>query len=95
MIYECTDCSHCADFNGGLRVFCLHPELSPDSVCGYQPVGDSDADNCHEFDADSAHWFTWSQLVDAEDYSKLKYNGEVTYEGMRSWCEREIAKRAW
>jgi hypothetical protein len=95
MIYECTDCKHCADFNGGYRLFCLCPSLPPESVCGYHPVGNNDALDCSGFDddVDYSHWFSWSQLDEAETYSR-KHHGEVTYAGIREWCELQLQASA-
>ena len=90
MIYECTDCEHCANFNGGFRVFCLHPGLIPQAVCDYHPVGNDDAYECGEFDDfNGSHRFTWEQLTEAESYSIKKYD-EVTYEGIREWCLKQL-----
>jgi len=89
MIYECTDCKHCADFDFGFRVFCLHPDLPSDEVCKYHPVGHQDAENCKGFDEDEPHRFGWKELDNAERYSQDRY-GDVSYEGMREWCEDNL-----
>lgn len=87
MIYECTDCKYCADFDYGYRVFCLHPQLPPDEVCKYHPVGYGDAENCMKFDDDEPQRFSMKELEQAEKYSQDHY-GDVTYEGVRKWCEQ-------
>ena len=90
MIYECTDCAHCADFDFGFRVFCLHPDLPSDEVYKYSPLGDEDSDYCKGFDRDEPHYFTMKDFEEAEKYSDEKY-GDVTYEGVREWCEEREA----
>jgi len=94
MIYECTDCKLCADFSDGFRVFCLHPDLQPDEVLEYYPLGDNDAMwGCAGFEEGESHMFTWDDLGEAEDYSIDKH-GEVTYAGIREWCEKRLAEVA-
>lgn len=89
MIYECTDCKHCADFDFGFRVFCLHPDFPSDEVDKYHPVGNEDADYCkgfdNWFDENEPHQFSMKEFEDAERYSEEKY-GDVTYKGIREWC---------
>jgi hypothetical protein len=93
MIYECTDCEHCASFHAEFRVFCLHPDLPANEVCKYQPLGQKDAfDWCDGFSDGSPEYFSWDHLVEAESYSEEQH-GEVTYEGIREWCEKEVKKR--
>jgi len=90
MIYECTDCKHCANFHGGFRLFCLHPDLPPDAVCIYHPVGDGDAWNCEGFDDNgNVHHFSMEKLCQAEQYSQ-EHLGEVSYEGIRAWCDEVV-----
>jgi hypothetical protein len=94
MIYECTDCTHCADFEFGFRVICLEPTLPPDEVCKYFPVGDKDAENCNGFDDRQADdyctkVFFIEDFTAAEDYSTEVY-GEITYQGLREWIEKKI-----
>jgi hypothetical protein len=93
MIYECTDCKHCADFHDGFRVICLHPQLDPGEVEKYHPVGDGDAEECDGFEEEYiyAHQFTWDNFSEAETYSNEKYH-DVTYEGIREWCEIKLKK---
>lgn len=93
-IYECTDCKYCANFSFGYRVFCLHPDLPSDEVCKYAPVEDDNtADDCAFFDGEFNydHQFSMKELTDeAEPYSEVKHNGEVTYEGIREWCLQKV-----
>lgn len=89
MIYECMDCKHCADFADGFRIYCLHPELPPDDVLKYEPLGDKDAENCSGFEEGIPQWFPWKFIAEYEKYSMEKY-GDVTYEGAREWCEQTL-----
>lgn len=91
MIYECTNCKHCANFHDGFRVICLHPDLPPDEVCEYEPVGDRDASQCDEFIEEFiyAHDFSWDNFTEAEKYSEEKYR-DITYDGIREWCLEQI-----
>jgi hypothetical protein len=95
MIYECTDCRWCANFSDGFRVFCLHKNLPPQEVCKYYPVGEEDADRCWNFDENEYYQedFSWDDFTAAEKYSGEKYDGAVTYKGIREWCEQEIILR--
>ena len=96
MIYECTDCKYCANFHDGFRVFCLHPELESNSVCNYYPVGNKDACHCEGFveGTEPARRFSWKQLTQAENYSKEKKYGEVTYQGIREWCLKHLKENS-
>lgn len=87
-IYECTDCEHCASFDFGLRVFCLHPDLHADEVYNYEPVGDKSAHRCKGFDEGYPSEFSIEQLHEAEDYS-AELVGDFTYDGVRAWCLKE------
>ena len=94
MQYECMDCRWCANFNGGMRVICLHEEFPPSEVCKYLPVGDKDAYYCNGF---NESWnmqieFSEKDFTSAELYSEEKH-GEVTYSGIREWCELEIESK--
>jgi hypothetical protein len=91
MIYECTDCKYCANFNEGFRVICLSIQQPPNEVCKYFPVGDSPASSCKNFDdwVYDQHEFSWDDFSDAEKFSEEKY-GEITYRGIRDWCEQQI-----
>lgn len=91
MIYECTDCRHCASFSCGFRVICLHDDLDPAEVCNYFPVGEGDAGDCVHFEEDFPAAFSWSDLTTAEQYSEEKY-GEVTYQGIKEWCQEQERK---
>jgi hypothetical protein len=85
MIYECTDCSNCADFDSGYRVICLHPELQGNDVEKYFPVGNHDAEDCEYFDDGESPEFSTDEFMQAEKYSEEKY-GEIDYPGIREWC---------
>ena len=92
MIYECTDCKYCADFHSGYRLFCLHPDLPPDEVLKYFPLGKTDAEwGCDGFEEGEPHLFTWDGLGEAEEFSQQRYDGGITYLGMREWCEARLA----
>ena len=96
MIYECTDCDHCANFAYGLRVFCINDNLPPNEVCKYAPVHMNDAMDCPHFTLvfiSSDLTFTQSDLVEAERHSKATCNGEVTYEGIVDWVRKELKRR--
>jgi hypothetical protein len=89
--YECTDCKHCANFNNGDRVICMHPELSPDNVCYYLPVGYEDALNCGGFDEETGSMdFNAEDFRKAEEFSAEHYNGDIGYKGVREWVETQL-----
>lgn len=95
MLYECTDCKWCANFDSGMRIICLHKNLPPNEVCKYLSIGTEDASRCKGFDEDwyiDLHEFSSKDFTTAELYSEEKY-GEVTYAGIRDWCESEIELR--
>jgi len=87
MIYECTDCDNCANFNDGDRIFCMVPDLPPDEVCKYQFLGDKDASYCPHFkDQGCPHWFSQAQLKEAfavPDDKGMAYS----WGGVRKWLE--------
>jgi hypothetical protein len=94
MIHECTDCKHCADFDGGWRVICLEPGFPPEKVCDYFPVGDDDAFRCggfedREYDDMMKKDFTAKDWDAAEKYS-VEVFGEVEYKGIREWVEKRL-----
>lgn len=94
MIYECTDCKHCANFEDGFRVFCLHPDLPSDEVCKYHPVGNGDASRCSGFmeGYESGLNFSFDQFTEAEAYCEANFE-DVDYPGIRDWVEQERKKR--
>lgn len=95
MIYECIDCENCANFYGGFRLFCLHPELPPEEILKYQPLGDDDAYNCSGFDdVGYQRLFTYRELREAESYSKERHGG-VTYQGIRDWCNDRLISKSY
>jgi len=92
MINECTDCKHCADFHGGFRLFCTHPEKPADAVCDFFPVGNTDAFECSRFEEGIPHHYTWDQLGEAEAYSERFRHGQVTYGGIREWLDIRLGR---
>ena len=89
-IYECTDCTHCADFSYGDRVYCLHPDLPTNEVCLYSPVADNkNAENCVGFNEGDAHEFDWRDINKYEAYCTEK-DGNVVYDRVREWIEQQI-----
>jgi hypothetical protein len=92
MIYECTDCKWCANFDSGFRVICLHELLPPNEVCKYYPVGDEDAERCSQFYDGSSQDFWMDDFGKAEKLSEGKY-GEITYQGIRDWCNEQLKIR--
>jgi hypothetical protein len=91
MIYECTDCKWCANFSEGFRIFCLNKELPSEEVCKYYPVGEEDAERCNQFDDNTYYQveFSSEDFGKAEKFSEEKYQ-DVTYKGVREWCEEQI-----
>lgn len=90
MIMECTDCKWCANFEFGWRVFCLHPELPPNEVMNYFPVGDENAEKCEIGFEESASIDFWgNDFPEASKFSEDKYQ-DVTYQGIREWCEMKM-----
>ena len=87
MIYECTDCEHCADFVGGFRIFCMAKGLPPEEVCNYQFLGERDAEECPEFRHGPSQWFGNGQLDEALD-TPDETGQTQTYAGVRLWVER-------
>lgn len=89
MIYECTDCKHCANFSDGFRVFCMHPDLPPDKVCEYHPVGDGDASDCVGFQEgnDPALDFSWDDFGEAEQ-DCIDKGLDIDYVNIRKWIEQ-------
>jgi hypothetical protein len=92
MKYECTDCCNCANFSDGFRIYCLSKILPPDEVLLYLPVGDRDAYNCKDFDEGDSIDFVWEDMDKYEKWCDEVY-GELTYKGIREWCEKELHKR--
>jgi len=92
MIAECTDCKWCADFENGYRIFCLNPNLPPDEVLKYQPLFDRDASYCKEFYESESFEFIQRDFSEAEDWCDKIYK-DVTYKGIREWCEMKIKER--
>jgi hypothetical protein len=93
MIYECTDCEHCANFNFGFRVFCMHPDFSPDEVCKYHPVDEGNAEDCIGFEeGEPEDFYALNIFSVAEKFSEEKY-GDVTYQGIREWVEQNTKRR--
>lgn len=93
MIYECTDCSNCASFNFGYRVFCMQASLPPDEVCKYFPVGDMDAERCDCFEeGEPENFYAINVFTKAEKFSEEKY-GDVTYQGIRDWVEENTIRK--
>lgn len=92
MIYECTDCQHCASFADGFRVLCCNPEKPANSMINYHPVGEGDAIRCKGFDdSDSPVQFPsadWDLAVDAQ-------GEDGTYDDMRKWVTSTKTWRAW
>lgn len=90
MIYECIDCEHCANFSDGFRVFCMHPDLPPEKVCDYFPVGNGDAEDCPGFTEGSLPnlEFTFDQFTEAEAYCEANFE-DVDYPGIRDWVEQK------
>lgn len=71
----------------------MHPDLPPDSVLTYQPLGYDDAEACSGFDEGEPHsWYNWKAIDEYEAYCMEKY-GDVTYEGVREWCLLQLEKR--
>jgi len=92
MILECTDCKHCADFNGGYRVYCMHPDFPAEEVCNYFPVGEHDAEDCKGFEEGYPETWGWKMIDEYEKFSMEKY-GEVTYQGVRDWIEQNTDRK--
>lgn len=91
MIFTCTDCKYCANYAGGYRVFCLHPDLKANNVVYYQPVGDQCARSCVGFkEGDCVNvWNDWWERATAFSTSEL---GQGTYEAVRAWFEQNDAR---
>ena len=85
MIMECTDCKYCLDFVDGYRVFCMHPEMSPNAVCDFYPVGDSDAEMCPRFRDDNPMSIHSLKRLEAAEAFSMRIHGEVTYHGIHAW----------
>ena len=62
MIMECTDCSNCANFDFGYRVYCLCQAIEPESIEKYFPVGELDASWCSGFDEGEPVHFSAQEL---------------------------------
>ena len=88
MIYECTDCIHCANFQDGYRIFCVYPKLPSEQVCEYQFLGTKDALNCEGFtQAGDLLWFDDPADLDAA-LATPDDKGEInSYGGCRKWAE--------
>ena len=86
MIYECTDCSNCASFDFGYRVYCMQASLPAEEVCKYFPVGDMDAERCDCFEEGEPEHFGMKQIGEYEKFSEEKY-GDITYQSVREWVE--------
>ena len=88
-IYDCTDCQFCASFHSGDRLICTNPNLNPNKVCWYSPLSENNsADECDYFNQVS--WnneikFSAKDWDAAEAFSQMKFDGEVTYEGLLAW----------
>jgi len=89
MIYECTDCKNCANFDFGFRLFCLCSDLPPEEVCEFHPVGHGDAADCGNFDCDDSIYVSMDDFTECERWCEEKY-GDVTYAGVREWCEQRL-----
>ena len=95
-IFECTDCKHCANFNDGDRVICMHPTMPPDEVCKYHPVDEWDASTCEGFEEpwdvykNKIGDFSTADFRNAEKFSAALYNGDINYAGIRKWVERYL-----
>lgn len=86
-IMECTDCKHCANFDYGYRVYCLHPNLPAEEVCKYSPVeNNKSADKCENFEEGDDKEFGYLDIESYEFYCIQKY-GVVNYTGIREWIE--------
>ncbi len=90
MIYECTDCKHCASFSSGFRVVCLSEDETPDAVHNFQSLGQLCASDCLSFDEVWPEFeFSMKDFDEAQAYSQKKY-GEVTYPGIKEWCKNKL-----
>ena len=86
MIYECTDCEHCADFDFGYRIICLHPKFDASKVYEYQPLGDCDAEDCDGFGQGQSHCYSMKELISAEEV--MPDGDDVIWEDeIRKWCD--------
>ena len=95
MIYECTDCKHCASFVSGWRALCCNPELPATSMNDYHPVGEGDAIRCAGFD-DSEEAVDFPQQSWSDAYDAQEAKGEDgTYEDMRQWAFKSQTWKFW
>jgi hypothetical protein len=88
MIMECTDCQHVLNFSDGYRVICIHPNLAPDRVVEFYPIGDQNAENCEGFE----EGYEFAQDMTSDDLTKAEASfgdDEDWYKGIRAWFERE------
>lgn len=86
MIYECTDCKHCASFADGWRVLCCNPEKPAGSMADYHPVGERDAIRCEGFDdSEQCVHFPMNRWGGPN-------NDLDTYDEMRAWV---MTSKAW
>jgi len=90
MIYECTDCKHCADFDDENPVVCLHPELQPEQACEYYPVGRRAASWCSGFEYGESRQFVLADYFKAVSYIRI-VNKHDWYAGLRRWAEEQHA----
>ena len=92
MIYECTDCHHCAVFAYGYRIFCMAPDMPADEVLKYQFLGDQDAERCPSFEErDFPEEYTQDQLGEA--LAMPDDDGQDnSYGGVRKWLDARNTK---
>lgn len=91
--YECTDCSHCVSFEDGYRLICANPNLTPDAVCNYLPVGEGNAAECKGFAEGIPTEFSYDQFSEAQSYSEKHFPEEETlYPGIFAWVQEELKK---
>lgn len=67
----------------GFRILCLHPDLPPEEVYGYLPLGEYDASGCMGFDEGEPvnFWNTGDLNI---------WNTCEDHNCIRKWCEERV-----